>query len=209
MLSTVYERETGQRIYFDMYSYGELEQILYKQAAEKEKHYDGFMIDITWLGGLVESGGLKKLDHVLEEHNGYFSGFVDGIMKDYGMYENSLYAVPFMPGAQMLFYQKDLFEDRSFQIRFQRKYKERLQPPASWSHFNAIAEFFTREYTPDSPVQYGVSMSMGGNVYMAIDFLDRLWSYGGSVFDEFGRVSINRGSAADALKSLMRSYTTY
>ena len=136
------------------------------------------MMDITWLEGLVESGGVKNLDHLLARRD-YLAGFIDGAVKDYGMYVESLYAIPFMSGAQILFYQKDLFENRSLQMRFRRKYNEELAPPKTWSQFNVVAEFFTQEYTPDSPVKYGVSVPQGNNVYTASEFLSRLWSYGG------------------------------
>lgn len=33
------------------------------------------------------------------------------MVREYGMYENELYALPFMSGTQILVYQKDLFED--------------------------------------------------------------------------------------------------
>ncbi len=206
MLSMIYEKESGKKIHFDMYPYKELEQMLYQRGMEKDSYYDGFMIDITWFEGLVENGCVKNLDHILKNKSSYLKGFVDGAVKDYGMYVESLYAIPFTSGAQILFYQKDLFEDRVLQIRYQRKNNEKLQPPKTWSQFNAVAEYFSRKYTPESPVKYGVSMSRGDNVYMAIDFLDRLWAYGGRVFDEFGQVSINSVSAVNAMRSLMQSY---
>ena len=206
MLSKIYENESGKKICFDMYPYGEMENMLYRRGSEKDSYYDGFMIDITWVEGLVENGGVKNLDHILHNQRNYLSGFIDGAVRDYGMYVESLYAIPFASGAQILFYQKDLFEDRSLQIRYQRKYNEKLSPPKTWNQFNAVAEFFTQEFNPESPIKYGVSMALDNNVYMAIDFLDRLWAYGGDVFDEFGKVCINSSSALSALKNLLQSY---
>lgn len=206
MLSMVYERESGKKVFFDMYPYDEMEKMLYQRGSEKDDYYDGFMMDITWFEGLVESGCVKNLDHILHTQKNYLDGFIDGAVRDYGMYVESLYAIPFASGSQILFYQKDLFEDRALQMKFQRKYNEKLAPAQNWSQFNAIAEFFTQSYNPDSPVKYGVSMALGNSVYMAIDFLDRLWAYGGQIFDEFGKVCINSGSALSALKSLMQTY---
>lgn len=206
MLSLIYEKESGQRLRFDMYPYDELEQILYQHAEGKNDYYDGFMIDITWFDGIVESGLVKNLDHILKDQQGYLKGFVEGAVQDYGMYVESLYTIPFMPGAQILFYQKDLFESRALQVRFQRRYNEGLQPPRTWKQFNAVAEFFTRSYTPESPVRYGVSMSSGKNVYTSIDFLNRLWAYGGHMFDEHGNITINSNNAVNALKNLKISH---
>ena len=205
MLSMIYEREIGQRLHFDLYAYDDLEKTLYEHSGAKDGYYDGFMMDITLLEGLVESAGVKNLDHLLARRD-YLAGFIDGAVKDYGMYVESLYAIPFMSGAQILFYQKDLFENRSLQMRFRRKYNEELAPPKTWSQFNVVAEFFTQEYTPDSPVKYGVSVPQGNNVYTAIEFLSRLWSYGGRVFTAMGEVSINSTNALQALKNLLQSY---
>ena len=205
MLAMIYERESGQRLHFDLYAYDELEKTLYEHSGAKDGYYDGFMMDITWLEGLVESGGVKNLDHLLARRD-YLAGFIDGAVKDYGMYVESLYAIPFMSGAQILFYQKDLFENRSLQMRFRRKYNEELAPPKTWSQFNVVAEFFTQEYTPDSPVKYGVSVPQGNNVYTAIEFLSRQGSYGGRVFTAMGEVSINSPNALQALKNLLQSY---
>lgn len=206
MLAMIYEKGSGKKIHFDMYPYRELEEMLYQRGENRDSYYDGFMMDITWLEGLIETGCVKNLDHLLKRPWEYLNGFVDGVIKDYGMYVESLYAIPFMSGAQLLFYQKDLFEDRLLQMRFKRKYNEKLQPPKTWSQFNAIAEFFTREYTPDSPVKYGASIPLGDNVYTAIEYLIRLWAYGGRVFSESGEVSINSTNAQQALKSLLLSY---
>lgn len=206
MLAEVYQKESGSAIQFDFYSYSTLEQLLYQKGVEKSSQYDGFMMDITWLEGLVENGSVRNLDHLLQDPKAELEGFVEGAVKDCGMYVESLYAVPFMSGAQILFYQKDLFEDRSLQIRFERKYKQKLVPPKTWSQFQAVAEFFTRAYTPESPVEYGISMPRGENVYTTIDFLDRLWSYGGQVFNEMGEVSICSTNAVNALQSMLQSY---
>lgn len=205
MLAMIYERESGKKIHFDLYPYDELEKTLYEHSGAKDGYYDGFMMDITWLEGLVESGCVKNLDYLLARHE-YMAGFIDGAVKDYGMYVESLYAIPFMSGAQILFYQKDLFENRSLQMRFKRKYNEELMPPKTWSQFNVVAGFFTQEYTPESPVKYGISIPQGDNVYTAIEFLSRLWSCGGQVFNAMGEVSINSTNAMQALNNLLQSY---
>lgn len=79
-------------------------------------------------------------------------------------------------------------------------------PPKTWSQFNVVAGFFTQEYTPESPVKYGISIPQGDNVYTAIEFLSRLWSCGGQVFNAMGEVSINSTNAMQALNNLLQSY---
>ena len=107
MLAMIYERESGKRIHFDMYSYRELEELLYTRGEARDDQYDGFMMDITWLEGLVESGCVQNLDHLAGRLGNYLDGFIEGAVRDYGMYVESLYAIPFMSGAQILFYPAD------------------------------------------------------------------------------------------------------
>ncbi len=205
MLSRIYEKKTGVKIDFELYPYGELEELLYQRASEKDDRYDGFMMDVTWLEGMIENGGVANLDELLKNRPDYFDGFVDGVVKEYGMYVESLYAIPFMSGSQILFYQKDLFEDKSLQMRFQRMYNEKLMPPGTWAQFNLVAEFFTKSCNEYSPVKYGTTLPNGLSVYTALMFLSHLWAYGSDIFDEKGNVVIENSNSAAALRNYVNS----
>lgn len=206
MLTQIYERECGRKIIFDLFSYHELEKLLYQHSEEKSSYYDGFLMDITWLEGLAESGIVQNLDDFKSGNPEFFEGFVEGMLKNLGMYVESLYGIPFMSGAQILFYQKDLFENQSLQMRFKRMYGEELAVPRTWAQFNQVAGFFTRKYNGYSPVKYGASIPNGRNVYTTISFLSRLWSYGSRIFDERGNVVIHNSNSIAALKSFVESY---
>ncbi len=206
MIAKVYENESNGKITFDLFSYSELEEVLYKEARNKSELYDGIMMDITWLEGLVESGYVLNLDNLKQSNKRYFDGFIDGILKGYGMYVESLYAFPFMSGAQILFYLKDLFEDPTIKRKFKRLYRQELVPPKTWAQFNIVAEFFTKSIHPSSPVKYGAALVSGENVFTAISFLNHLWAYESSVFDEKGKIIINNSNSEVALKNFISSY---
>lgn len=206
MLSRIYEKVSGRKIVFEFFKYRELEELLYDDSNKKRSYFDGFMMDITWLDGLIESGGVENLDSLREKNQDYFEGFIDGVLKEYGMYVESLYAIPFVSGAQILFYQKDLFENKNLQFRFKRLYGEELLPPKTWAQFNLIAEFFTKEYNDQSPVKYGVSLPKGENIFTTISFLSHLWAYDSDIFDEKGLVVLNNSNSVAALKNFIASY---
>ena len=121
------------------------------------------------------------------------------------MYVESLYAIPFMSGSQLLFYQKDLFENKSLQMRFKRLYGEELVPPQSWAQFNLVAEFFTQSHNEYSPVTYGASLPNGVSVYTGLMFLNHLWACGSDIFDEKGNVIIDNANSVVALKNFVSS----
>ncbi|MFV0529796.1 MAG: extracellular solute-binding protein [Lachnospiraceae bacterium] len=206
MLAQIYAKQSQKQVQFDLFPYKQLEELLYRQSAEKSSEYDLVMMDITWMEGLIESGGILNLDSLLETNREYLDGFIQGVLKEYGMYVESLYAIPFMSGVQILFYQKDLFEDQMLQRLFERRYKEKLAPPTTWAQFNLIAEFFTKQYNSYSLVEYGTSLSSGENVYTTISFLTHLWSYNTDVFDEKGNVIINNSNSVAALKNFLQGF---
>ena len=205
-LTRVYEREKGIPVQLDLLPYREIEKRLFQQAEEKNAYYDGFMVDLPWLDPLIETGYVKNLDYLYQKDPDFFSGFLLNTLKSYGKYYESYYGVPFVSGAQLLFYQKDLFENQTLKILFRRRYMTELEPPKNWEQFNEIAEFFTKKYNDRSPVKYGVSQVCGANVYTSIQFLNHLWAYGGRIFDTAGEIVINSENSRDALENYIQSF---
>ncbi len=206
MLAGMYQKKTGVELIFELLDYGELEERINKIAKEESSMYDGFMLDITWLDEIAESGVILYIEDYFHEDSTYLDGFIDEMLREYGVYEDKLYALPLMTGTQLLFYQKDLFEDQILKRQFFRQYGEELVPPSNWAQFNLIAEFFTRSINSKSPVVYGTACIRGENVFNSIGFLNRLWSYGADVFDESGKVDIDSKNAVNALKSYIKSF---
>lgn len=205
MLLKVYEKSTGAKIDLDLLTYDSLRDTLFQHASRCDSYYDGFMVDVPWLPYIAQTGCIENLDDTLKNNSVFRNGFSDEILDKYASYKSSIYAVPFVSGAQLLLYQKDLFEDEAAKIKFRRIYNENLTPPKTWSHFNMIAEFFTQSYNPTSPVKYGVSMVRGVNVFTTISFLNYLWAYGGQVFDSTGKPIIASNNSINALQSYCRS----
>ena len=206
MLSGIYARESGMSVSFEMMAYDELEKTIADANRRQSSNFDGYMVDITWLDSLAENGALFPLEHLKKGNSGYFRGFIREMLSEYGEHDGRLFAIPFMSGTQLMFYQKDLFEDRMLSNRFSHMFGGQLAPPVNWAQYNLVSEFFTRSLNPRSPVKYGTSNVRGENVYTTISFLNRLWSYGSDVFDEKGRIVINNGNSLTALKNFTKSY---
>lgn len=206
MLSKIYSNHSGVSIAFEKMEHEELEDAIFGEAVSKSGRYDAFMMDDLWLDALAESELLMSLDDFAVQHPTFFDGFIDGTLNGYSLHGGNVYAFPFISGAQLLFYQRDLFEDQGLKRRFERLYGQELAPPTTWPQFNLIAEFFTQKMNPKSPVKYGVTSVFGENSRMTIGFLNRLWAYGGDIIDESWRVVINDSNALAALKNYIASY---
>lgn len=201
MLSEVYVQQTGVKIEFDLLKYDELESAVYQLQSDQSSRYDGIMMDITWIDELVRMDVLTPLNKEKID----FADFITGTEQQCGFYRGEYHAVPIMSGTQLLFYQKDLFENEYLKRQFFRMYGKELAVPTTWAEFNLIAEFFTRSFNPKSPIPYGVSKVTGENIYTTIGFLNRLWSYGSDVFDGEGEVIIHNSNSITALKNYVNS----
>lgn len=203
-LSGAYSRQSGVRVSFDLMGYDALESLLY--ANDRPNRYDGYMFDLVWLPDLAESGVLLPL----EEYHGMAtpinSGFLDGVVEQYSVYDHLLLGLPFMSGAEFLYYQKNIFEDSRIGRLYERLTGAALRPPTTWEEFNAVAAFFTRDANPESPVKFGAAMISGKNVFTPVGFLPYLWSFGGDLFDAGGDVVVNSPAAAQALACFVEGF---
>jgi ABC-type glycerol-3-phosphate transport system substrate-binding protein len=168
-------------------------------------NYDVFQIDLPWFPELAETGGLTDLSLFIKKEPAVISDYIPGILDTYSRYHGSYFALPYSFATQLLFYRKDLFEDPDLRQRFRRQYHSKLQPPKTWKEFNIIARFFTKSYTPESPVQYGITLG-GSSSGVVCEFLSRLWAYGGSTFDADGNLVLNSKETLRALQNYTESY---
>ncbi|HHV62752.1 MAG TPA: extracellular solute-binding protein [Firmicutes bacterium] len=168
--------------------------------------YDILMIDNPWLPEFAETGQLLPLDDIIKAWpTDYFEDFIPEIYRLYGLYKDTQYGLPFLPGVQILFYRKDLFEDPLYQQRYRSKFKAELKPPTTWTEFNIIARFFTRKFEPESPTLYGTTYGSQYPSGAVCEFCPRKWAYGGRAFDENFDVRINSRECLKALTSYMES----
>jgi ABC-type glycerol-3-phosphate transport system substrate-binding protein len=206
MLSEIYSKHTNLTVEFSFMGYNKLEDLLYNGKPQDLLKYDGYMVDIAWLDEIVHRGSIGSWGNFHETHSDYFDGFLDGVTHDHGIIDGELYAIPFMTGAQFLYYQKDLLNSQSLKYQFERIYGEPLEVPDSWAKLNIVAEFFTRKFNPKSPVHYGLTTVSGSNVFFAVSFLNCLLAYRCDTMDADGRVTINQPNAVKAMESFIRNY---
>lgn len=180
-VSPVYERKTGIKIKLQSLSYHDLWHLAGNPEALAQRKLDAVMYDMVWKEEFVRQGVLAPLGELEEE--GYMDGYIEKVLPAYGICDGVLYGLPLLTGTQLLFCQKDLFEDTGFQRQFQQRYEYPLAIPGTWDEFLDVAEFFTQKYNPRSPVRYGTAMVNAGNLYNSIQFLNFLWAMGGEVTD--------------------------
>ena len=85
---------------------------------------------------------------------------------------DDIYGVPFGGGLSIVWYRKDLFEADGIAI------------PQTLEEFEEAAKHFTREFNPDSPTEFGVTMPMGHQGATWLFGTPFLYGFGGEIFDE-------------------------
>jgi DNA-binding LacI/PurR family transcriptional regulator/ABC-type glycerol-3-phosphate transport system substrate-binding protein len=167
--------KAGIDLEIDGFDYAGLWDAIHDESSRNK--YDVFEVDIPWLEEFSRSGFLEPLDDQIRSLLVSSGHFIPGILDVWSKVDETYWSFPYKFGTQILFYRKDLFEDSTIKRRFHDLYKAELRPPCSWKEYNTIAHFFTRSFTPESPVAWGTTL--GGSVFSGAicEFLPRKWAY--------------------------------
>lgn len=199
-----FKRQTNVDVEIDVLEHSEIYNEIKREAAND--YYDIFQVDIPWLGEFVRSDMLKDLSDYIKASPQSIEGLIPGTLEEYALFEDKFYGIPYMFGTQLLYYRKDLFEDMRYQRLYYEQNKTELQPPRTWSEFNTVAKFFTKEFNSESPTQYGTTLGGRYSSGAVCEFLPRQWAFGGNCFDSRGKVTINRPESIRALKNYAESF---
>lgn len=97
-------------------------------------------------------------------------------------YQRQVYAVPFDVSTHFLYYRKDLVKT----------------PPATWDDYFEEAKRWTRRHTEKSPTMFGASFTALAGSEQPKVFYSVMWSMGGWIIDDQGRVGVDSPGAVAA-----------
>lgn len=201
-LSLIYTQSTGVPLHISVSSYDEIHEIL--SNMDESSIYDIIRLDVTWLSWFAGKV-LYPLEEisptVLVDHD----SFVEGLSRQYFYVQNRLFALPFSPSAQVLFFRKDLFESTVLRRLYQEMYRAPLSAPSTFAEYNRIAKFFTKSINPSSPIDYGTTVTLGSTGVAGTEFLSRYFSHSHALFDDSGRLLLDSNEAFTALNELIET----
>lgn len=166
---------------------------------------DVILFDIPWLTYFASKDYLLCLDDFIHSCSFSFSHYIQGLMQSFGMYGGRYYALPYLACMQLLFYRKDLFQNEILKRNFEKQYMLSLKKPSNWFFFNTIAKFFTKEYNPCSPIDYGHTMSISYPENLFCDFLPRVWEYKADIYNNLTQLHKIKPQLENALRSICES----
>jgi ABC-type glycerol-3-phosphate transport system substrate-binding protein len=97
-------------------------------------------------------------------------------------YKGQVYALPFDVSTHFLYYRKDLVKT----------------PPATWDDYFEEAKRWTRRYNEKSPTLFGASFTALAGSEQPKVFYSVMWSMGGWILDDQGRVGVDSPGALAA-----------
>ncbi|WP_010253639.1 extracellular solute-binding protein [Treponema primitia] len=202
ILSRKFRNDYGIALNIETESQSRLPERIIEDALSKDPRFDVYMFDMPWLNFLVQNNFLEDLTDFITEDRNFFNSILRENLKD-SLYQNRYYSVPFIGGAQILFYRNDLFEDPLIGKDFYTKHGYKLQPPRTWAEFNAVASFFTREHNPNSPVEYGTSCPGIIAEEFCPEIYNRIWGFNGTMFSNKTLPCFNTENNRRAFKNLI------
>lgn len=136
-----------------------------------------------WLPEFAEMGALLPLDRYFgkEKTSIYYPGLLKTVT-----YKGKLYALPRAYSTQALIYRTDLIP----------------QPPKTWDELIRVAKQIQARY----PDMYGFGFGGANHVSTLSQYFTILFSFGGKVFDEKGRLALDSPEAVEALQLMVNMY---
>ena len=125
---------------------------------------------------------------------------IDSAYDNYSMLNSEMYALPFDPSVQILLYRADLFENAILRRTYYERYHEQLTIPKTISQYLRVAEFFTKAFNPDSPTEYGATITNGSAATAACDFLPYFLEKIPGICDNSGNLTLNAPELVEAME---------
>ncbi len=201
---SAFTRRTGIDVDVTLCEHG----MLLSKLMDKDylSNFDVCMYDNPWLDILASDNRFVDITDYINSKTIDTGIFLDGLVEKVGQMNGRYYGLPFLFGPQLLLYRRDLFADNKLCHLFEKKYGTKLRIPRTWFEFNVISSFFTRSLNPDSPVEYGTSLSARNDANLIPELMPRVWAYGGSVFDDQGNPLVTSASFIKGVNSLVETF---
>lgn len=161
--------------------------------------YDVVLVETNRLGDLDNAGYLTDVTEYVEKYDPDLGDFIAPTGNLASQYNGRFVGLPTDGDVFIFYYRKDLLEDPDEQAAFMEQYGRELTVPDTYEEYNEVLEFFTR---PDENL-YGATewrVAPGVNYWW---FWQRLWSAGGTYFNDDMSAAINSPEGVQALEDLV------
>jgi multiple sugar transport system substrate-binding protein len=193
-----FEQESGIKLDIQKAPYLEYASKVFNDATTKAGTFDVVLMETDRLGDLDNAGYLVDVSEWVEKYDPALLDFVSPVANVASQYNGRYVGLPTDGDVFIFYYRKDLLEDPAEQEAFQAKYGRDLTVPTSYDEYNEVLEFFTR---PDQNLYGATEWRLKGVNYWW--FWQRLWSAGGTYFNDDMSAAINSDAGVQALEDMI------
>lgn len=175
----------------------ELHKAIIIDEGLKNGDWDIAHVVTDWLHEAYTTGSLENLSPYIANPapDNFPEGWSPSLL-DMQQFGDEIVGLPFHDGPECVIYRKDLFEDETEQAAFLKQHGKALQVPQTWDDFRQVARFF---YRPGNNLWGSVFAGLPDGHNTVFDFCLQLWSRGGELVSDNGKVNINTTAALEGL----------
>jgi multiple sugar transport system substrate-binding protein len=192
-----FEQESGIKLDIQKAPYLEYAAKVFNDATTKAGTFDVILMETNRLGDLDNAGYLTDVSEWVEKYDPDLEDMVPPVGRVSSIYNGKYVGIPTDGDVFIFYYRKDLLEDPKEREAFKAKYGRDLAVPVTYDEYNEVLEFFTR---PDQGLYGAVEWRIKGVNYWW--FWQRLWSGGGTYFNDDGSAAINSEAGVKALEDM-------
>lgn len=133
-----------------------------------------------WVPAMEAIGGLAPLDDLFTEEE--LGQIPDAALEALRFDDGKLYALPWVPGPVMMFYNRNLLEQAGF---------DPDQPPTTWDELKEMIQGVCALPAGDDGKIYGLALRSWSNPNAVQWSIPWIYGFGGDVVDDVGNIAFN------------------
>jgi multiple sugar transport system substrate-binding protein len=192
------EAQSGLTLEAESFDLHALQDTLFTQQGLVRGDWDIAFLNTDWAASVYESQSVVNLTPYLESTppEGYPGDWSPSLLRLQNV-DGFVLGLPYHDGPECLLYRKDLFENPNEQRAYNEQFGAPLRVPETWNEFRQVARFFQR---PERRFYGTVFAAFPDGHNTVYDFLLQLWTRGGELFDETGKIRFETSEAIEALQ---------
>jgi multiple sugar transport system substrate-binding protein len=163
--------KNGFKIEAIEYSFDNLNEMIVMSLSQDKGSVDILAIPNQWYAQFVSANFLEPLDNHIEKSNFDIEDIPQSLQVMYS-FEDKLYGIAAFANPHVMFYRKDLFEEKG------------IKYPDTWEEFEEAAKKLTIDTNGDGEVDiWGAFISGAATEWLTLEFGERIASLGGELFE--------------------------
>lgn len=172
-----------------------MEDALFASGGMVRGDWDVCFVATDWIAAMHDAKAAVNLAPLLASVSDFPAAWVDSLLRLQRI-GDAVLGVPYHDGPECLICRTDLFADEGLQHEYRRQFHKPLALPETWDEFHQIARFLNSAEQGRYGTVFAAYPDGHNSVY---DFLLQLWTRGGELVAQDGRICFQTKEAVDAL----------